>query len=968
MRRSIVFLCTVLLFLSLSGMPTAAQSPTPTPTATPTATRTAAATSASPAPTATVGRTATRTPTLTPSATQAATEPGRKVAWPGVQRGVTEEGFPWLGDPRAPVWLVLFSNFSCPYCQEYLQMLNIIIEDQVLTGRARYVFAPMVFGFGDDPSFIAAQGALCANRQDNGFWEMHDALFDIHAQQGAQSFTVDVVAKTADDLGLDRDEIAACIQSGETAQIIRSAILLAQRADIEGTPTLTFSYDGGQTLKYFVADNGQAYFGAPADAVKRQIATVVRALAISKTPDVPTPMRSGEVVGASPLEGGQNLFANIEYATWRSTGGYFEAEIPSQWQVQPSQQNGPVAFVIAPQGSRFTGILIVALPKSQLAVEGLPPNATARDILRAIVPGGAGVRDIQIGEFEGAALKQTGREADAGSGQTVRIDRDLLLVDLDADTVLLIQALSLTPDWRNMQPVVDRLTSTLQVNTTRIIAALRNAFGGQQAQPTATPTVRLPAVTPQRLGPTRTGTPAALAPTNTLPPTERPSATPTVTASFTHTPTAIPPTAVAAVPTVDVTRIAGAIAAQTGAIAATLAAQTEFVAFRSQDNIVEFEYPATWRTQPSPENGPVAYVSVPRSGEYMGFAVVAVPLPRLNVPGSPAEVNPADLLRRIYPDLDVALRDVQAGVFRGVGVRHTDKAQDPNSGQQIDVVREVWVLRLDASNVLLIQGVAQLSGIEALDRALARLAATLKIDVEAALTLFGQIAQIETTRTAVAVAPTSVPPATVSGAARVVAVGEGPCVGVSDPDYTPPANPRTQWDAPEQVIAPDHLYCAILTTEKGRIVVQLYPYFAPNHVNSFVFLAQQGFYDDVTWHRVIPGFVAQTGDPTATGTGGPGYRLMLETNPEVRYDREGVLGMARASDPNSAGSQFFITYGPQPNLNPGGVNGPGYTIFGQVVEGMDVLRALTPRDPSQGSPAPGDKLLTVRIVDLTAER
>ncbi|MCC7206013.1 MAG: peptidylprolyl isomerase [Anaerolineae bacterium] len=196
--------------------------------------------------------------------------------------------------------------------------------------------------------------------------------------------------------------------------------------------------------------------------------------------------------------------------------------------------------------------------------------------------------------------------------------------------------------------------------------------------------------------------------------------------------------------------------------------------------------------------------------------------------------------------------------------------------------------------------------------------------------------------------------------------GEGPCVGVADPTDAPTAAGQRQWNAPEQVIDPTHVYCAILTSESGRIVAQLYPEIAPQHVNSFVFLARNGYFDGLTWHRVLPDFVAQTGDPTGAGSGGPGYVLPLEVSARATYDRDGVLGMARTNDPNSAGSQFFITFGPQPALNPSQA-GPGYTIFGQVVEGMDAARAIRPRDPSVNPDAPaGETLISVRIVDLGA--
>ncbi|HUI88216.1 MAG TPA: peptidylprolyl isomerase [Anaerolineales bacterium] len=149
-------------------------------------------------------------------------------------------------------------------------------------------------------------------------------------------------------------------------------------------------------------------------------------------------------------------------------------------------------------------------------------------------------------------------------------------------------------------------------------------------------------------------------------------------------------------------------------------------------------------------------------------------------------------------------------------------------------------------------------------------------------------------------------------------------------------------------------YVATLHTEKGGIVVQLYADKAPLAVNSFVFLAKQGWFNGVTFHRVIPGFLAQAGDPSGTGKGGPGYFFKNETS-DLKFDRPGVVGMAN-SGPDTNGSQFFITYAPLPNLD------ESYTIFGQVIQGMDVVEDLTPRDPSQaGDLPPGDKILSVSI-------
>ncbi|NPV57303.1 MAG: thioredoxin domain-containing protein [Anaerolineae bacterium] len=162
-------------------------------------------------------------------------------------------------------------------------------------------------------------------------------------------------------------------------------------------------------------------------------------------------------------------------------------------------------------------------------------------------------------------------------------------------------------------------------------------------------------------------------------------------------------------------------------------------------------------------------------------------------------------------------------------------------------------------------------------------------------------------------------------------------------------------DCPPMAIDADKEYTATLETAKGDIVIKLFPDVAPVTVNSFVFLARQGWFDGMTFHRVIPGFVAQTGDPSGTGTGGPGYRFGLEIVPELVYDRTGLVGMARSNDPGSNGSQFFITFAPVPSLN------GQYTIFGEVIQGMDVAEQLTARDPQQGNLPPGDVVTKVTI-------
>ena len=159
---------------------------------------------------------------------------------------------------------------------------------------------------------------------------------------------------------------------------------------------------------------------------------------------------------------------------------------------------------------------------------------------------------------------------------------------------------------------------------------------------------------------------------------------------------------------------------------------------------------------------------------------------------------------------------------------------------------------------------------------------------------------------------------------------------------------------PSFSVDPLKQYTARLHTEKGDIVIQLFPDKAPLAVNSFIFLAKQDWFDNVTFYRVIPGFIAQTGDPSGTGRGGPGYLFKNEVS-DVRYNKPGVVGMQN-SGPDTNGSQFFITYTPQPSFD--GI----YTIFGQVIQGIDVVENLTPRDPSQSRNLPaGDKILNVTI-------
>ena len=186
--------------------------------------------------------------------------------------------------------------------------------------------------------------------------------------------------------------------------------------------------------------------------------------------------------------------------------------------------------------------------------------------------------------------------------------------------------------------------------------------------------------------------------------------------------------------------------------------------------------------------------------------------------------------------------------------------------------------------------------------------------------------------------------------------------GQTDQTPTPEASPttgatpsdeiqRVYSAPPAMTIDTSHSFQAVIRTEKGEIRLELLPQEAPGFVNNFVFLARNRFYDGLTFHRVVPGFVAQAGDPTATGFGDAGYDLPDERN-RLRFEA-GVISMAKAGDRVSS-SQFFITLEPAAHLN------ADFTVFGRVVEGMDVLRALTARQP--GEP-PGARILSIEIIE-----
>jgi peptidylprolyl isomerase len=207
-------------------------------------------------------------------------------------------------------------------------------------------------------------------------------------------------------------------------------------------------------------------------------------------------------------------------------------------------------------------------------------------------------------------------------------------------------------------------------------------------------------------------------------------------------------------------------------------------------------------------------------------------------------------------------------------------------------------------------------------------------------------------------APTEAPQAEPAAAAvtdTVASAGSGAAA------LDPAARNGMYTAAPPMTIDPSKVYYATFKTDKGDIKVQLFPECAPLAVNNLVFLAREGYYDNTTFHRVLDGFMAQAGDPTGSGAGGPGYQFEDEFLCDVGFDRPGLLAMANAG-PATNGSQFFITFAPTEWLN--GL----HTIFGEVVEGSEVLDQLTRRDPSAAPTSEGDKLLTVVIEESDASQ
>jgi cyclophilin family peptidyl-prolyl cis-trans isomerase len=190
-------------------------------------------------------------------------------------------------------------------------------------------------------------------------------------------------------------------------------------------------------------------------------------------------------------------------------------------------------------------------------------------------------------------------------------------------------------------------------------------------------------------------------------------------------------------------------------------------------------------------------------------------------------------------------------------------------------------------------------------------------------------------------------------AALIWGLGLGPKIAAW---FTRTSGPQS-WDSPPpmSIDVSRQYYAFIRTANGGEIAIELFAARAPVTVNNFVFLARNRFYDGTTFHRVLEGFMAQGGDPLGTGGGGPGYEFDNEDN-GLLFDKPGVVAMANHG-PNTNGSQFFITFGPAEWLN------GGYTVFGQVIDGMEVVSGLTLRDPDLNPDYPGDAIETITILE-----
>lgn len=177
---------------------------------------------------------------------------------------------------------------------------------------------------------------------------------------------------------------------------------------------------------------------------------------------------------------------------------------------------------------------------------------------------------------------------------------------------------------------------------------------------------------------------------------------------------------------------------------------------------------------------------------------------------------------------------------------------------------------------------------------------------------------------------------------------------------------RTRLPKPPQLtFDPKKTYYWVMETNKGTMKLKLRPDVAPMHVSNCIYLNTLGYYDTLPFHRVIKGFMAQGGCPRGKGDGSPGYTIKLEVSPNAKHSKDGTLSTARTNDPDSAGSQFFLTFGPQAALDPN-ARSAGYTVYGELVEGTDVLRKIEACGRDR-DPAPPTEPLSITKGTITVE-
>lgn len=600
-------------------------------------------------------------------------------------------------------------------------------------------------------------------------------------------------------------------------------------------------------------------------------------------------------------------FAETEFVTWQSPNGMFSLEHPKSW-VAGENPNTILGYLVTPPDDQSLGVGILIIPIRDLGLEGLADDAGV-DAL---------VQRAFLGQSDATLPPNVTATPSNATITPIEISG--------------LKGSSMRRSEENQDPATGQVTRSeremwvigLDARTVFIIQAVSDT----ERWP------KMEAVWQRIKSSLKISREATLAQIGSI---------------FFPTPTITP--------TFDAT---AAVAAH------STAAALPYARFKSSDGLIEFEHPQTWAVEQVKQSGPVAYTIKAPASRDNNITVRLISKAFLEVGDNP-NITAIEYLRQLFAaEKGRVIKEVRAGP-QGQFVGGMTEQQAPFT----ETTGQLWGLDLDPQTIIVIETSATKDERALVDAVVERLTATLNFNVQGASAAVAAILTVTPTPQPTATPNVTPTPVMVGNLPfSPVRIGQGDCVGVQDPAgvTVPPDGGQKTWAKPDLVIDPSHKYCAIFTTEKGRIVAELYPQIAPQTVNSFVFLAQQGYYDNTTFHRVIQGFVAQGGDPTGTGEGSPGYQVQLEVNPLVSYDRVGVLGAARGQAPNSAGSQFFITYDVLPGLNPGGSDPAGYTIFGQVVEGMAVVEQLRPHDVAAGDTEPGDKLISVRIVDLTARK